>query len=605
MKTTATGDDAEGHAPTFGSALAFRAKTILLQTGRAARNALDDEIIRRPRGVALSNATVIAESISRLRRDDDGSEAPLLAGKIHNLRLAVRRLDGAEVAAGGVFSFWAQVGRTSRRKGYVRGRELREGCLIPSTGGGICQLSNALYDAALRAGFEIVERHAHSRVVAGSLAEIGRDATVFWNHVDLRFKSPRAFRIEASMDSDCLTVRIRCAAESYSRRSVPLSPPAIQPAAPAPQSCFSCGVQDCFRHAGAGAPAVDAYRSAFLVDEYWPEFDRYLCGARREQDLLFVPLDGKRFGRPNYAWGVDAFRHVRQAWRVTLRRAFTSRNLSAQGAARQRALLAFNERLARGYAALLPYDVKHLIVAQNLLPYLWREGHLGGRTFDVLMTALPLSHLHERLNLAAALNPQSATLADFRADDDLVRAEGEALRQARKLITPHSGIAGLYGDKTVLLDWAVPERKASGEYPPARRGKIVFPTSTLGRKGAYELRSAIRGLDLQLRVVGAELEGQDFWQGIAVEYHDGGDTWLDGARAVVLPAYVEHKPRRLLEGVARGVPVIASSECGLRHVKGVVHVPAGDVEALRREIMSIVSADVTRADYALAKISPL
>ena len=78
-------------------------------------------------------------------------------------------------------------------RGFVKGRELREGCIIPNVGGGLCQVSNALYDAALQAGHEIVERHAHTQVIAGSLAEQGRDATVFWNYVDLRFRSERPF----------------------------------------------------------------------------------------------------------------------------------------------------------------------------------------------------------------------------------------------------------------------------------------------------------------------------------------------------------------------------------------------------------------------------
>ena len=85
-----------------------------------------------------------------------------MAGKIHNLRLAIRRIDGLEIPAGGIFSFWQQIGRATRRRGFVKGRELREGCIIPNIGGGLCQLSNALYDAALQANFEIVERHAHT-----------------------------------------------------------------------------------------------------------------------------------------------------------------------------------------------------------------------------------------------------------------------------------------------------------------------------------------------------------------------------------------------------------------------------------------------------------
>ena len=33
----------------------------------------------------------------------------------------------------------------------------------------------------------------------------------------------------------------------------------------------------------------------------------------------------------------------------------------------------------------------HVTLTQNLLPFLWRSGVLGGRTFDVLMTRLPLA----------------------------------------------------------------------------------------------------------------------------------------------------------------------------------------------------------------------
>lgn len=161
--------------PTLSGALVFRVKSTLFQCRRHARNVFVSRHARYSHGTALADAEVIGESTTPLWADDDAGERSLQAGKVHNLRLAVRRLDGVEVEAGAVFSFWAHVGRASRRRGYVRGREVREGCLIPNVGGGLCQLSNALYDAALRADFEIVERHAHTRVVPGSLAEVGRD----------------------------------------------------------------------------------------------------------------------------------------------------------------------------------------------------------------------------------------------------------------------------------------------------------------------------------------------------------------------------------------------------------------------------------------------
>src|SRR6202011_3999459 len=101
--------------------------------------------------------------------------------------------------SGAVFSFWKQIGRASRRRGYVTGRMLQQGCLVPATGGGLCQLSNALYQAALTSNCQITERHAHSRVVPGSAAASGRDATVAWNCVDLRFRVREPLLIEAHL----------------------------------------------------------------------------------------------------------------------------------------------------------------------------------------------------------------------------------------------------------------------------------------------------------------------------------------------------------------------------------------------------------------------
>lgn len=568
--------------PSLSDALIFRFKTTLLQLNRAIYNTSRNKTSRFPVNDRPSNELIIAEFRTPLWSDGAEAEKHLLAGKVHNLRLALRRLNGAEIPAGGVFSFWTQIGRASRWKGYVAGRELREGCIIPSIGGGLCQLSNALYDAALSAGFEIVERHAHTRVVPGSLAEVGRDATVFWNYVDLRFKSSSAFRIEATMDSNLLIVRLRSNTRPHgsSQRKI-----RINADSNAPQSCVTCHAVDCFRHVERRTTGFGS--SAYLLDEYYPEFNDYILAARREHDLLAIPLDGNKYGKANYAWTTSGFRRVRQRRIITLLRAYQSRKLAVQGAARQRALLAYSERLARSYSTLLSYDITHVTVSQNLLPFLWCDGFLGGRTFDVLMTAMPLVRLHERLDAASALHPESKTLADFRADEWLVRAESEALQHARRIITPHSEIASLYNDKATLLDWTMPRTNSQPKRHASRPATIAFPSSTIGRKGAYELRSALQGLDVQLFTSGAQLEGANFWRGIPVEYRTS--DWLKGVDLVVLPAFVEHKPRRLLEAIASGTPVIASTACGLGHVKEVINVPAGDVEALRAEIKRVLT----------------
>jgi len=134
---------------------------------------------------------IVAEARGPLVSPDYSGRAEHQAGKIVNLRRACAALDGLLLAPGAVFSFWRHVGRPTRARGYVEGRMLQGGSLSPAVGGGLCQLSTALYEAALQANLTILERHAHSRIVPGpNAARVGRDATVAWNYVDLRFASP-------------------------------------------------------------------------------------------------------------------------------------------------------------------------------------------------------------------------------------------------------------------------------------------------------------------------------------------------------------------------------------------------------------------------------
>jgi hypothetical protein len=575
--------------PTRLEAAVFRAKTLMLQIRRFGTDLTIGRVSRAERSDRFGAAPVISRSTTPLWTETEPEERFLVAGKIHNLRLAVRRLDGLEVPAGEVFSFWKHVGRASRFKGYVEGRELREGCVIPNVGGGLCQISNALYDAALDANFEIIERHAHTQIVAGSLAENDRDATVFWNYVDLRFRSERPFRIEAKLDEKDLIVQFRGeerpvpAFHQIRRISIHID---------TPQSCATCQMGDCHRVVD-GDEHRDFGKTAFLVDEFSPEFDSYIQNTRTARDELFLPLDGKRFRKGNYAWATAGFGQSRQSLLVTAIRSYRSRKLAAQGRTRQLNLLAMYEKLAESYAARLGYDALHVVVQHNLLPFLWKNGHLGGRTFDVMMTALPMAELQKRLDATALLHPESTTLGDFRADQALVNAESEALSHARRIITPHSDIAALFPNRAERLSWQMPASRRA-ERSDHLKPHVVFPAATVGRKGCYELRNALSGLDVKVVLLGPLIEGRDFWDGFDVEI---GSEWLEKADVVVLPAHVEHKPRRLLTAAANGIPVIASSACGVEGIERIVTVEAGDSAALRAAILLHISVNDPAPDH--------
>jgi hypothetical protein len=567
--------------PSLVQQLTFRIKATLLQLRRGIRDRWVNPVQIYPKAAKLREQPIIAISKTPLRNSQDTLEDRLIAGKIQNLRVALQHINGIEIPKEGVFSFWKQIGPPTQHRGYAIGREIRQGCLIPSIGGGLCQLSNALYSLALDAGAEILERHAHTQIVPGSLAEIGRDATVFWNYVDFRFKIHAPLRIEAFLTETDLVVQFRGQRIDAPTQANPTdqTPRAFLEST---HQCDTCNVVECLRHIPPNRSQQSWERTAYLVDEYWPEFDRYLQTHRSSKDLLALPLNGKQWKKANYAWTTTGFGQVRSATAMTLGRSLASRRLATQGRARQQKLLQSDQQLATSFGQWLTYDVTHIVVMQHLLPFLWQQGYLGGRTFDVLMTRLPLSILQTRLDQAHCKHPYSPTFGDFRADPVLVAAEDQALRAARRLITPHTDIAKQFSGKTTLLDWNLPSLKTH----PESGKNILFPASTLGRKGAYEFREAAKTLNLSLQLLGADLEGENFWEGMDVVRSPLNS--FSGIGLVVLPAYVEHNPRVLLKAIAHGIPVIASAACGLENMPGVITIPTGDTQSLIQAMRQIL-----------------
>ena len=555
------------------SAVIFHVKVVAHRARRTVRNLTDDK----PRLEQVDSAdfsVILAEARSPLWSDSRSAERRFQLGKVQNLRRAVRAFDRLLVPQGETFSFWRQLGGPSRRRGFVTGRMLQQGCLMPATGGGLCQISNALYQAALASGCEIVERHAHSRRVPGSAAALGRDATVAWNYVDLRFRPRAPLLIEARLTPDELVVRFRGRGPAQPALANEQTLAAFAP--PAAATCGTCEQTTCFRHERVAAEARG--RTAYLLDECWPEFRDYVRGARGAGDVLGIALDGARFGLARYAYDTRDFAKVVTAPFAAAGRALALRRLKQQGPARRAAELHGAARLAGRLSRALTTDVTEVCVAQSLLPFLWREGHLGGRRFTVLLTRLPMHLLHARLDAAAAAYRERASLADFCARNWLVEAEREALAQAERIVTPHAELAELFGEKALRLAWQVPS------VPPAAREKaaarcIAFPGPTVARKGAFELRQVARELDLEVMLLGSELEGPRFWDGVRVRRPDE-TGWLDRVAAIVQPAHVEERPRHLLAALAAGVPVIATAACGLAPQAGLTLVPRNDPQAL-------------------------
>src|SRR6266542_3667293 len=107
-----------------------------------------------------------------------------------NIRRAAAALDGIALAPGQVFSFARALGPVSADTGFVKGLAIRDGETAREDGGGICQVSSTLYNAALRAGLPIIERRRHLWPVHS--VPPGLDAAFAAGHIDLKFQNSLA-----------------------------------------------------------------------------------------------------------------------------------------------------------------------------------------------------------------------------------------------------------------------------------------------------------------------------------------------------------------------------------------------------------------------------
>jgi hypothetical protein len=552
----------------------FRLKTVVLTGERVFKNLLYPSQKFKDKGL-LVNEPIIAFSESDLWNPFDNKDNWILtAGKIENLRISAKKIHGLEIKANEVFSFWKHIGNPNFGQGYVIGREIREGCVVPTIAGGLCQLSNAIYDAALKANFDIVERHKHTKVIKGSLAEQDRDATVKWNYIDLRFKSSFDFRIEIEFTTDKLVVCFRSNQKNFKatdekfdlRHSSKLN------------DCYSCGNFVCFKHPDRTSLKEEIATTTFILDEKWPEYDKHIKESATSSDNFILPLKKNRFIKTDrYSWAAANPHKTKTTDLQGIYRAIKLRFAPKNKNNVFELALQLDKKIAFAAARQIPINSTHLVISQNLLPFIFETGALGGRTYDVLMTRLPFEKLHERLDSAFSNHTESPTLKDFRASKELVELENKALNKARQIITPHSEIAEIFKNKVVKLNWLIP-KSANGQ---TKGTKVLFPASAVGRKGAYEIKRLAKELQLNLTILGRTIENENFWEDLKIEKFNGD---LDQIGLVVYPTFIEHQPRQILKAISKGIPIITTTACGIDNSDQVEVIEISNFEQLKNEV---------------------
>ena len=105
--------------------------------------------------------------------------------RIHNVQLVAKLIDGKLIAPGAKFSFNHATGARTAAKGFLDAPVIINGEVTTGLGGGVCQVSTTVFNAAYEAGLRITQRTNHALYI--SHYPQGRDATVDYPDVDLRF----------------------------------------------------------------------------------------------------------------------------------------------------------------------------------------------------------------------------------------------------------------------------------------------------------------------------------------------------------------------------------------------------------------------------------
>lgn len=136
---------------------------------------------------------IIKDHRTPLLRKLQDVDMSMQINKMHNLKIAIKQLNGIVIRPGETFSYWKLIGKPTKSKGYVEGMVLFYGKFKTGIGGGLCQLSNLIYWITLHTPLVVVERHRHSYDVfpdANRTQPFGSGATCAYNYLDLQIYNP-------------------------------------------------------------------------------------------------------------------------------------------------------------------------------------------------------------------------------------------------------------------------------------------------------------------------------------------------------------------------------------------------------------------------------
>ncbi len=182
-----------------------------------------------------------------------------------NLGRAAELVNGTLLKPGDTFSLNRVVGERTPENGFTKGFIISDGVYKEDYGGGVSQVATTTFNAAFFAGLEDVEHKPHSFYI--DRYPVGREATVAWPTIDLRFRNTTPYGvlvqawIDPSSPSSQGAMHVRMWSTKYWRIEAGRSP-RYRPTSPAVRRLSG---PDCVPHEGYGGFDIDVYRSFYRV----------------------------------------------------------------------------------------------------------------------------------------------------------------------------------------------------------------------------------------------------------------------------------------------------------------------------------------------------
>lgn len=139
-----------------------------------------------------------------LINEESGYDIKYQYNKKENIKLSASKINRVIIKPGETFSFWYLVGRIHPKYGYKKGLCISNGKMSYNYGGGLCLLSNLLYESFLETPLTIIERHPHEyESFAPKEGEIlGLDATIMYGWLDLKVKNNTQYTFQILVETD-------------------------------------------------------------------------------------------------------------------------------------------------------------------------------------------------------------------------------------------------------------------------------------------------------------------------------------------------------------------------------------------------------------------